>query len=294
MTGRVNQTGDWQTGEMPSRASLFLSLSLPRSRWRPTPSTFTSCTLSQFNPCAFLSFPDDSPSSFVIHLTFVQNSVCPSRLDSRYIVFLLASSGEISSLSVLRIPFSFLSRCLVPSSSFVHLRRAPTFSLISLSRNSLAENDPSSFLAAVSLPFEAPRHAFPSLIHLLDFSTPSHFLHHIHPSVFPARHLLPHFQIPSLLQHPSGCSTLFSDSHQLFLDAALPTELRNALPYPRRGTIRGTCVRSTSIDLFQLTYAPARPDLLYRFYTFCAYGCVHTTHRRRGEMKRKADKGKKL
>lgn len=248
-----------------------------------------SLTPARFSPSQMIP-----PSSFVIHLTFVQNSVCPSRFDSRYIVFLfLASSGE--NFFVCRTyTFSFSPRCLVSSSSFVHFRRAPTSSLISLSRNSLAENDLSSFLAAVSLPFEAPRHAFPSLIHLLDFSTPSHFLLHIHPSVFPARHLLPHFQIPSLVQHPSGCSTLFSDSHQLFLDAALPTELRNALSYPRRDTTRSTCVRSTSIDLFQLTYAPARPDLLYRFYTFCAYGCVHTTHRRRSEMKRKDDKEKKL
>lgn len=83
------------------------------------------------------------------------------------------------------------------------------------------------------------------------------------PFFFPARRLLPPYHISLLflfLQCPSDRSTLFSDSHPvLFLDATLRGSWR--APYPHRGTTGGTCVRSTSIDLFQLTYAPARPGL---------------------------------
>lgn len=99
---------------------------------------------------------------------------------------------------------------------------------------------------------DTPRHASPSLIHPLYFSISPCFLTHIHPPVFPT--LLPSFHIsrfPSLLRCPSGRSTLFSDSHQPYLDAALPTKVRGALfPTPAGVQPGGTCVRSTSIDLF--------------------------------------------
>lgn len=99
------------------------------------------------------------------------------------------------------------------------------------------------------------------------------------PFFFPARRLLPPYHVSLLLlflQCPSDRSTLFSDSHPvLFLDATLRGSWR--APYPHRGTTGGTCVRSTSIDLFQLTYAPARPGLyLLTLPCLRAYGCVHT------------------
>ncbi|CAL1686123.1 unnamed protein product [Lasius platythorax] len=73
-----------------------------------------------------------------------------------------------------------------------------------------------------------------------------------------------------------------------------PTEVRGALfptPVEGRGTTGGTCVRSMSIDLFQLTYAPARLGLylLPLFYPLREDGCVHTTHRHKDEMEGEAE-----
>lgn len=104
--------------------------------------------------------------------------------------------------------------------------------------------------------------------------------------------LLPSFRVsrfPSLLRYPSGRSTLFSDSHQLFLDAALPTEVRGAL-FPTPAGVQPevlACAARPSIYFSSPTPARLGIYLLpFPCHTLRAYGCVHTTHCYRDEMKR--------
>lgn len=127
---------------------------------------------------------------------------------------------------------------------FLVLRHCITVSLLSITSTHPYFSRPSLFLetalpAAIFLPFLSlfffHRHhvtRFPPWIHPLYFSISSCFLPRIHRPVFPTQ--LASFHVstfPSLLRCPSGRSTLFSDSHQLFLDAALSTEVRGA-PFP--------------------------------------------------------------
>lgn len=162
----------------------------------------------------------------VLSLAFSEGTSLPSRMSCVYMFS----------------PFSYWRRCVFlcvrhpsPTSVFV----CPY--VVSLVRGSLADG------RFFSFPLEQQRHAFLTLSasrHPLARSlvrSPFRFSNGVPPSTFPGP--------PPVIGAPSGCSTLFSDSHQPYLDAALP-ERGCAAPYPRRSTTGGTCVRSTSIDLF--------------------------------------------
>lgn len=251
---------------MSSRASLPLP---PTARVPLLP--LSPVAPSRFHPGASLSLPDSSPSSHVIHLALVQNSGCPSRSDSRYPPYFSLPPQRLVRLY----PFVYLSPSRVEVVYCylfpVHCHEAPLLFSAHLSFLKQPCQQLSSFLFRFSFSsiLDTPRHASPSLIHPLYFSISSCFLTHIRPSIFPT--LLPSFHVsrfPSLLRCPSGRSTLFSDSHQPFLDAALPTKVRGALfPIPARVQPEVlACAARPSIYFSSPTLLPGRVYTCCRFH----------------------------
>lgn len=280
---------------------LSLSLFLLHSCARPSPSTFTSYTLSfipaRFTPCQVAAPP---PRPLSISLSFRIRIVSLVLILATHLASFSRERGgeegereegrqrDLTAYYPAECPvlcFSLLPLCqdttLSPSvyrldahplsQLSLFFSKQPRWCLfifsLSLPLSSCLHLFSFSNLPTVSiLPKAPPRYVFlsPSRVYPLCVSSPSRFHLRVHPPVFfPARRLLPPYHISLLLlflQCPSDRSTLFSDSHPvLFLDATLRGSWR--APYPHRGTTGGTCVRSTSIDLFQLTYAPARPGL---------------------------------
>lgn len=242
----------------------------------PQPLAFHSFHFHQLHPPGFTPahLPPSqivSPSLPVIYLALVQNSGCLSRSDSRYPPYFLLPPQRLLRLYRLY-TFLFLTlkhQIIIPLLGSLHCLQTPLlFSAISLFRSSLASNYLPSFFISLFLSFWPPRHASPSPMHPLYFSISPRFLPHIRPPVFPTR--LPSFYVsrfPFLLWCPSGRSTLFSDSHQLFLDAALPTKVRGAL-FPTPAGVQPevlACAARPSIyfSSCQAGYIPAAASMPY-------------------------------
>lgn len=206
---------------------------------------------SRFHPSASLSLPDNFPSSCVIHLALVQNSVCLSRSDFHYSSYFSLPPQRLLHLYRL---YLFL---------FLTLKHCTTISL-----SSVASSTPTflSYLFVLKQPcqqlsFFFFRFSFSSIL-----DTPSRISLPDSPSLFlniallsSSPFVLPFFQHdfpPStFLDSPLSCGVPLAVSPS----SVTPTSYFSMPPYPRfvarcsyprRGTTGGTCVRSTSIDLF--------------------------------------------
>lgn len=299
--------------------SIPISLSLLRSCWRarPSPSTFTSYTLS-FTTARFIPnqlFP--SSSIMRLALSFKTRAVSVSiRFTSR--VLLLSSLLRRERLlfvyhpAVHPILSLFLPHVGTPPRC-LPLFTISTQPLYFLGRLSFSRNYPVGalvsplFLSSSSQPslsHQKHRHVtclcLASGFYLSVFQALSRFHLRVSPSrFFPTRRLLPLSHIPRappsspplFLRCPSDCSTLFSDSHPvLFLDATLPTRFA-ALSLPPQGHnrryLRAQHVhRSISAHLRSCQAGPI-PYLLM-LPCLRAYGCVHTAARS-GSCKRDAE-----
>lgn len=213
---------------------------------------------SWFHPGASLSLPDSSPPSNIIHLALVQNSgylvlipvIC---LISRF----LPSQREISpSLSFIYFSFSHVKALYYYLSPVSLLRRTLTFLNLSFLKQPCQQLSFSIFHFSFSYILNTMSRIslLDSLslflsIALLPFSPSPSLL----PTRFPSFHVS---RFPSLLRCPSSpmFHPLQYDSHQLFLDAALPTKVRGVL-FPTPAGVQPevlACAARSSIYLAHL------------------------------------------
>lgn len=210
---------------MSSRASLPLP---PAARVPLLP--LSPVAPSRFHPGASHSHPDSFPTTNCHPSRSYSEfglSVSPSdsRATRRYFSLPLHRDFSVSTL-----PFLALKRCIAISLLSMASTH-PYFSHLSFLKQPCQQLSFFLFRVPLSLildttspvflpdsPLSVPQYRLASF---LTFAIP--FFQHGLPISFHVS------RFPSLLRCPSGCSTLFSDSHHLFLDAALPTEVRGAL-----------------------------------------------------------------